>query len=367
MNTKVMCFAENFNDVREAFKDYMFQYLSETEGRKGYSYDNTVKFADKEAKVNLLMKKEIAKLSNVNFDENGFVSNEMWATHPMLRWASFAVANSLIDMIIPDTLDKSIGIYTEQRYGAFGDSFAFDIEPNDLFYVSKAGRDQRTVEFQRQFAGQVTVVPENREVTVHVNFYRVLCGLDSLAKFVSKAILSIETQITREVFSAFDTAMDELPSTPADGQLKVTGYSQTSAVKLAQTVTAFNNGAKAVFLGTQLALQNILPNDANYRYMLDSEYATLGYVKNAFGFDTMVLPQIADWKNPYKLALKDDRIYVVSPSSQKLVKLCYEGASRTNPMTAFESANLTETTTINKSWGIAIATNAVAGLITLSE
>ncbi len=101
--------------------------------------------------------------------------------------------------------------------------------------------------------------------------------------------------------------------------------------------------------------------------MLDSEYATLGYVKNAFGFDTMVLPQIADWKNPYKLALRDDRIYVVSPSSQKLVKLCYEGASRTNPMSAFDSANLTETTTINKSWGIAVATNAIAGVITISE
>lgn len=261
MNTKVMCFSENFDIVREAFKDYMFQYLSETEGRKGYNYDKTVTFAEKESKINVLMKKEISKLANVHFDESGFVSNEMWATHPMLRWASFAVANSLVDMIIPDTLDKSIGIYTEQRYGKFGDSFSFDIEPNDLFFVSKAGRDQRTVEFQRQFSGQVTVVPENRAVTVYVNFYRVLCGLDSLAKFVSKAILSIESQITREVYAAFNTAMEDLPTTPADGQLKVTGYSQTSAVKLAQTVTAFNNGAKAVFLGTQLALQNILPND----------------------------------------------------------------------------------------------------------
>lgn len=101
--------------------------------------------------------------------------------------------------------------------------------------------------------------------------------------------------------------------------------------------------------------------------MLDSEYATLGYVKNAFGYDTMVLPQIADWKNPYKLALKDDRIYVVSPSSQKLVKLCYEGASMTNPLAAFDSANLSETTTINKSWGIAVATNAIAGMITIAS
>lgn len=367
MNTQVMCFSNNYEDVRIGFKDYFNHYLSKVEGRTGLQFDDTIDFAEKEDKINKAMKAEISRLSGVNFDDNGMVSKEMWAQHPMFKWASFAVANALIDMVLPDTLDKSIGLYTEQRYGAYGDSFAFDIEPNDLFYVSKAGRDQRTVEFQRQFTGQVTVVPENREITVFVNFYRVLCGLDSLAKFVSKAILSIETQITREVYKAFDTAMDALPTTPEDGLLKVTGYSQASAVKLAQTVTAFNGGAKAVFVGTQAALQNILPNDANYRYMLDSEYVTLGYVRTAFGYDTMVLPQIAEWNTPYKLALKDDRIYVVSPSSQKIVKLCYEGSSTTNPMTAYESADKRETTTINKAWGIAIATNAVAGVITLGD
>lgn len=366
MNTKIMCFSDNFDKVKEAFMDYFSNYKAEVEGKEGYTYSHNHTLPEKEKAVDALMKKEIAKLSNVNFDENGSVSKEMWASHPMLRWAAFAVVNTLVDMVLPVTIDRSIGVYTEQRYGAFGDSFAFDIEPNDLFYVSKAGRDQRTVEFQRAYSGQVTVVPENRALTVYVNFYRVLCGMDSLAKFVSKAILSLETQITREVFAAFNTAMDELPTTPVDGELRVTGYSQTAAVRLAQIVTAYNNGHKAVFLGTQLALQNILPSDANYRYMLDSDYATLGYVRNAFGSDVMVMPQIADWSNPYSLALDDSRIYVVSPSSQKLVKLCYEGAAYTNTVPAFDSANMSEATTINRSYGIAIATNSIAGVIDLA-
>ena len=364
--TNIMCFSKNRADVEVAFRDYMNQYFAEVEKKDGYSYDHSISFAEKEKKIDKIMKSEIFRLANVNFSDFENVDNAMWSQNPVLKWASFAVVNSLIDMIIPDVIDRNIGIYTEQRYGGYGDSFSFIVEPNDLFYVSKAGRDQRTVEFQKQFQGMVTVVPENREMTVAVNFYKVLCGLESLAKFVVKAVLSLEAQITKEVYVAFDTAMNDLPTTPADNKLHVTGWDANEANRGAQTVTAFNNNSKAVFLGTPLALSNVLPKDANYRYLLDSEYATLGYVRNALGYDTMVLNQVADWKNPYSTVINDKKIYIISPASQKPVKLCFEGAAITNTMAARESANLTETTTISKSYGIAIATNAIAGVIDLA-
>lgn len=363
---KTICFADNLDKVQARFKDYMYHYMSEEMGKKEFSnYDKTVSFADKDKNVNKLMQDEIMKLSGINFSNN--ISMEMWAQNPNYRWAAFAVVNSLIDMIIPDVLDRSIGLYSETRYIGWGDSALFEVEPNDLFYVSKAGRDQRTVEFQRQYNTQVSVVPENREITVFVNFYRVLCGMDSLAKFVMKAILSLELRMTQDVYTAFDTAMGNLPSTPADSSLNVTGWSQKEAVRLGQVVTAYNHGSKAVFVGTQAALQHVLPDNANYRYFLDSDYATMGYVKNAFGFDCYVLPQIAKWDDPYTLGLRDDRIYVLSPASQSLIKIVYEGNSMSNTIPAQQSANFTETTTIYKSYGIGIATNAIAGVITLGD
>lgn len=361
----IMCFSDNHDKVELAFRDYMNQYFSEVAKKDGFPYSKELSFSEKEKKIDALMISEISKLAGVDLN-NKSISMEMFSQHPVLKWASFAVINSLIDMIIPDVLDKSIGLYTETKYGAYGDSFNFEVEPNDLFYVSKAGRDQRTVEFQKQFVGQATIIPENREISVSVNFYKVLCGKESIAKFVMKAILSLEAQITREVYTAFDTAFNDFTGSPFDNQLNVAGWDKKEAVRLAQTVTAFNNNSKAIFLGTALALADILPSNANYRYWLTDEYVTLGYVRNAFGYDTMVMPQIADWKNPYKLALKDDRIYVISPASQKPVKLCYEGSSTTNTMGAYETANLTESTTIRKSYGIGIATNAIAGIITLS-
>lgn len=366
MNPNLIYFSNNRNDVELAFKDYMYHYFSEGEKREGYIYDKSLDFAEKERKMDKLIKSEICRITNIDFANTSGISNEMWANNPLLRWGSFAVVNSLIDMIIPDVLIKDLGVYTEQRVGGYGDTFQFDVLPNDLFYVSKAGRDQRTVEFQKQFTSTATVNPENRAISVSVDFYKVLCGKESLARFVTKAVLSMESEINKDVYKAFDKAMSELPTTPADARLNVTGWDESEAIRLASTVTAFNNGAKAIFMGTPLALRNIMPKDANYRYTLDSEYVTLGYLRNAFGYDLMVMPQIADWRNPYKTVLDDSKIYVISPSSQKPVKLCLEGASRTTTMNANENADLSETTTINKSWGVGIATNSIAGVITLS-
>lgn len=365
MNENLVCFSGNSN-MQIAFKDYMNHFMSETRGVSGLTYDRSKSFADKDQKMNAVIRKEISRLSGIDMSDNSNISQVMLANHPNFKWASFAVINSLIDMVLPDILDKSVGIYSEQRFGKFGDSFSFEVKPNDLFYVSKAGRDQRTVEFQRQFNGMVTITPENREITVFVNFYRVLCGMDSIADFVMKAVLSLEANIARETYMAFDTAVSELLTTPVDGEMHLAGgFDQKTAVKLAQRVSAFNNGAPAVFVGTKSALSEIMPADANYRYTLDSEYVRMGYIRNAFGYDVIELNQIANWKDPYKLALNDSRIYVMSPSSQKIVKVCYEGDSYTTNLAAQTSANLTETTTINKSYGIGVATNAIVGVIDL--
>lgn len=362
----LVCFAKNREDVELAFRDYMAQYMSESAKREGYVYDKSISFAEKEKKVNKLMMDEISKLSGLNFTNNN-VSAEMMASNPTLRWASFAVVNSLIDMIVPEVIDKSIGAYTEQRYGAYGDNFSFTVEPNDLFYVSKVGRDQRTTEFQKQFVGQTTITPEARALTVSVNFYKVLCGKESLAKFAMKAVLSLEAQITKEVYIAFNTAMEGIPYVSKTDGLYAKGWSQDTAIRIAQTVSAYNNGAEAIFMGTKLALNKVMPMNSNYRYSFDSDYVKVGYIRNFMGYDAMEMRQVADWKNPYKLVLNDNRLYVISPSTPKPVKLCYEGAAHNVNRTFEDSADLESTTTIMKSYGIGIATNALVGVIRLDE
>lgn len=354
------------------FYDY-FQHARSLNGAKDAEYQKTtttpdgktveISFSEKEDKMNAALRKEIMRIAGINSTEG--LPLEAWSTHPTLRWASFAVVSALIDMILPETMIDTIGMYTDVRNIGWGDSAAFDVKPRDLFAVSKAGRAKRTTELHKQYSGQVTVTPEPRQLAVSVSLYRVLSGKESLAEFVMKAVRSLETQMTYDVYSVFATAMDALSNTATTG-LRVAGYSQGEFVRLSQAVTAWNGGAKAVAIGTQAALANILPADANYRYDLVSEYVKMGFVRNFQNTDIIMLPQVADYTTPFGLKLADNRIWFVSPSAQKLVKLVLEGSTLAYTDDPYKNANLMQNSNLVKSYGAAIATNAVAGTITLS-
>lgn len=363
ISDNVLKFAQGKTDVYEAFADYFNHYRATVLKKDNVSYDNTLSFDEKTTKINEALRTEIARVANVGKFEQ--FPLEVWTTNPNLQWATFAVVGAMVDMILPETIIDSIGVYTDVRVGGFGDNFAFDVKPRDLFVVSQAGKGKRKSEVHKQFEGQVTVTPVEHDITVQVSLYKVLAGKENLAEFALKAARSIETQMTLDAFNTFNTAMAALPTSPVGGELLISGYSQTTAVALAQRVTAFNQGQKAVFVGTQLAVQNVLPTNSNYRYMLDSEYVKLGYVQTAFGYDVMVLPQVADFTTPFKTLLDDKKIYVLSPSSQKLVKLCIEGSLMSITDGVYDNANLTQSTTLKKMWQTAIATNAVAATIVL--
>lgn len=350
------------------FADYWNHSLANA-GAKNVSYEttrkdgSTISFSEKEFEMNKALKAEIMAFAGIsNMDAFPL---ETWASHPTLKWAAFAIVSALIDMVIPDALIQSTGLYADVRAIGWGDSASFEVKPRDLFVVSKHGKAQRYAQQQKQFNGQVTMVPEMREMSVEVSLYKVLAGKESLADFTAKAVRSLEVDMARDVFTTFNTAMGALDNA-GDDLLRIAGYSQTNLVTLGQKVTAWNGGQKAMIVGTQLALQNVLPADANYRYTLESDYVKLGYIQNVFGFDVMMLPQVADYRTPFKTLLDDTKLYVISPSANKLVKVVMEGSTLANVDSVYQNANLTQSATFWKSWASAIATNSVAGCITLS-
>jgi len=359
----VLAFSEktNTSNLLKQFADLWNHYIAVNE-KKDVEYDRSISFEEKSAQMNEAMKAEISKLAGVQ--EFSAVPAEMWVTSPMYKWATFAVVGSLIDMVLPETIIDSIGMYTDVRTGGFGDNFAFDVESNDLFYVSKSARGVRHAEAQKSFNGQVIVTPVEHDISVQVNLYRVLSGKENLANFAMKAVRSIETEMAYDAYAAFATAMAAVPST-ASKNLIYTGWSQANGIELTDKVSTYNNGQKPVYVGTRAAVAKILPSDTNYRIQLDSPYVKVGYVQNFFGNDVVVLPQKANWKDPYQTVLDDDKIYVMSPSAQKIVKLCIEGSTLSIGDDVYGNANLTQQTTMKKMWATGIATNSTFGCITL--
>jgi hypothetical protein len=134
---------------------------------------------------------------------------------------------------------------------------------------------------------------------------------------------------------------------------------------VATQVQSWNFGAKPIVAGTALALINVLPDDANYRYTLEDSYVKLGYINTISGFDILVLPQVADFTTQWALAISNSYIWIVSPSSQKLMKLCLEGTTISFTDGVFDNPNLTQKSTIKKSYGVGFCSNAVAGILSV--
>lgn len=369
---KITAELQTFAATNEKFyngqvRDYMNHYMAKNSGKKLEYLEvdedgNKITFEQKDKAINQSLIAEIVKRSGVAYAAEQPV--EQWFNHPLVKHETFAVVSAIVDMIIPDILVDSIGLYTDIRNIGWGDSAKFDVESNDLFVVTKGGRAQRHSNSYKQFKGTKTIVPENHMLTVEVSMYRVLSGKESLAEFIMKAIRSMEMQMRYETYDAFATLTAALASTATTG-LQVAGYSQSDLIRLCDQVTAWNGGNKAIIVGTPSALASVLPNDANYRYNLSDPYMKLGYVSEAFGYSTFALAQVANYTTEWALKIASDRLWILSPGSQKLLKLVFEGQTLSFVDSPDANANLAQRATLNKAWGIGTVTNAVAGIMTL--
>lgn len=350
-------FVDYYNHARYLKGDTTaeFQEFAE-DGRK-------LSFSEKEEQLNAAIKREILRVANITNFEEFPVST--WHTHPSLRWATFAVISTMIDTILPDTLRNLAGQFAEIRNIGLGDISHFTVKPNELFVVSKASRlGKRTTEVHKWFSGEITVTTEPRQMTVYVSLIRVLEGKESLAEFVNQMVRSFEYSMSVDIYTAFASAMNTIDNTPGTG-LRTAGYSDAEFARISQAVRAFNGGGNVIAMGTQTALANVLPADANYRYDIASDFARLGYMNNYKGTQLIVMPQLANFNAPFSLLLPDDRIYFLSAGDQKIVKLVLEGNTLAWQDDTYDRENLLQTSTMWKSWGTAVVTNAVAGVITL--
>jgi hypothetical protein len=364
----VIAFSSGETGLYDMFADYWNQYRSEN-GTKKYQFTTvdaqgkSISFAEKEVALNAAIKREISKRAGVDFSS---MPLEQAITHPLVAWAANNIVSQLIEAIMPETIIDSIGAYAEVRTIGYGETALFNINSRDLFPVSRSGRmGMRQAEVQKGFQGQVALNPEQRTMTVGVSLWRLLNSQESLAVFASKAMRSLETEMTKDVYDAMAVAMAALSTTATTG-LRVVGYTQADLVTLAQKVSAFSGGAKPIVLGTKNAISQILPDDANYRYQLTDSYVTLGYLRTIAGIDILELPQVANWKSPFSTYLNNDRLWIVAPGQDRIVKLVLGGATMSNTTGVFDAATLTQDTTFYKLWKASVVTSAVGAQITLA-
>ena len=302
-------------DTYKGMRDYYFHYMSAVEGKQGYGdFDASVSLDEKEEKMHNAL---LAEVERVGGCPRGNMPFEAWSMSPQVKWATFAVVGAMIDAVLPDTIIKSIGIYTDIHTVGFGETLEFEVQPNSIFTVSESAEANRKGFNKKQFAINETLRAVNHQITVQTQLYKVLSGKENLARFVRKAVISVETKMNLE---AYNTLAGLVANASFPAALKVTGYSADDAITLAQTVEAYNNGSKVSFIGTKKAIYQMLPDASKgYRMITDASNPQINIVRGVFDWDIIELPQVATGIN-YGLALADDKVYVMSTGAEKVIK-----------------------------------------------
>ena len=355
----VKAFAEMSKDLSEAMSAYAHNYNLQRKGLKAFA-DHSEE--EQKKLINKAFAMEVAKQSGMELpDLNNKTEVRRYAMNPMVRFFANQIQDVMIDMILPETLmTGSLKYFADMKFADLGDTIKYDIKSNSLFTVSKAGNRQRTTNQQKTFRTTVTMAGVNHEITVGTTLFEILTGQAYLAEEVMKVARSIETAMLFDAYDAFTTEMNGLT-----GNLAVANYSEESLITLLETVTAYNQGRKAVVIGTPLALKAVLPTNTNYRYLLDDEYVKLGHLQTFNGYDVLPMEQVANPYNStaYSLKLDDTKLYVVSPASDKIVKIGVFGGTFSHQDNSYDNANKTIENTTEKSWETAVVTNSVGGVI----
>ena len=354
----VIAFSEQSKDLAEAMKEFAREVLNERKGLKSFEKHSR---EDMNKLINKAFSIELGKLTG---SEVPTAKNDIarYVTRTNVTEFANETRDVLIDMILPDVLmDSSLNYLADIKYADFGDSIKFEIPSQQLLTVSKAGYRKRRTDVQKTYRNDITMTGTNHQISVSTNLFDILIGKSYLAEEIMKSALAIETALAFDIYDAFTASANALT-----GSLAVANYSADSLVHLCQVVEAKNMGAKPVIIGTELALSKVLPSDTQWRYFLDSEYVKIGHLQNFRGFDVVPMKQVANPYDPtdeYALKLDDTKIYVVSPASDKIVKVGIFGGTMSHQNDPYDNANLSVINTINETYEVSVLTASVAGVV----
>ena len=302
---------------------------------------------------------EIIAKSGVSRDG---LTTEAWVSHPSVQWAAVAVVDATVNAILPPVLTPAFGLFTDFRFVSLGDVVKFKIKPNQFFTVSKGGTGERTIHRQKDFAQDIIVAPVEHIVTVYTDMYRVLAGKEDIADFVARVVLAIEQAMYGDALNALMTGLTNLPS----GTYNYSGaFDMKTLVKMAENVQVYNAGVRPVIAGSATALMNVLPDSTlGYRGNYDANGGSIELIKNVYGYDVIKMNNAAAQGGG--LVLPDNKIFVVSPAQDKLVKGVVSNAL-TNSNQFYDNADLTSDYTTRKMWEFTYASASKAGVYTVTD
>lgn len=303
---------------------------------------------------------EVERMSRVPREGMDF---NMWTNNPDVRWATMAIVDKTVRAIIPSVVlpgfDIFAGITTAER----GDVVKFEASPRGFYINSLGGRSERESLRQRKFTAEKMVAPTEHIITVYHKMYNVLAGKDNIADFMGWVIATVRADMYADAIAALNTGLEAIPV----GTMHISGaFDVKQLLTAGEQIRYLNGGVTPVFAGSPVALLNVVPDSVSgYRLNVDGEgNGRVGALKDIMGYPILPLENAVGTDG--KLVLPGDRLYIVSPSQDKLVKGVYV-TTLTNQNDYYMNADLTADYTMRLEWKFEFFSAAYAGVYDITQ
>lgn len=232
----------------------------------------------------------------------------------------FEFVEATISPVINDRSAQLFEGFVEYKNIKFGQENKFIIEDLETFPVATIAIGDGNVLRHRLESDELTIPMETIGLGVYEEFARFLAGRTDWPKLIDRLTESFAKDLHKRIADALYGSVDKL----GDVYKKSGSFSDTSlkeaVLSVADHVEAANG--QAVILGTKAALRKLKPE------LYSNEQAGNRNLNGVFGhidgYETIVLPQFHK-AGTDNFGVKDDVIFVVPSTNEKIVKVVQEG------------------------------------------
>lgn len=282
--------------------------------------------------------------------------------------ACFDIIEELIPTIVHEgfTGNEFWMNLVDYRNIALGDEIEFITEDKTDFIVSDISYGTTGIRRQRLGESETyTVQTRLKGIKIYDEFKRFLAGRVDFMKFVSKVSKAMLDRLYEDIYNAFVGVTSSTKGLCSE--YVITGTNDEEEIlDLCEHISAENDGAKLILLGSKKALRSLPSVDKSDEAKRD--LYNMGYYGKFNGIDCAYVPQ-RHKKGTKEFVFNDKKIYVIPVGMDKPIKVVNAGEGyifddRTagNPI----NADLTTNYTYAQEYGVGLAFNNQMGFCELA-
>lgn len=329
---------------------------------------NTHEYSEANKQFNESLMKFCAEGNVMNYNGLEDIKNPMVHKNSSFLEKFDVVLAQILTPVIPTVVASGYDQLYDVTQVGFGDSAAFQVESNELFIVNDLAEGIRNGAQQTASNTEYTIQAQRQTISLYCDWYHVAAGKQNWGSLLAKVGASFAAYVMGRVAKVMSDVITTAGEHGIAGYI-ANGMTDANWLTTARNVSLANGGAQVYALGTNIALADVLPADAqSFRYGEAGSIVRDGYLPE---YKKIPLIELGNCLVPNtingtpEVVLDDDIIYMLPLGFNKPVHVVMEGNSVSVQRDPMYAADHTYGFTVDMRLGVGIVIRSKIGCIQL--